>query len=131
MALEKFEHRITTTWVGGSGSVTASETIEGGGEDNRNVELLGSAMDVEVDLEFAYSRLKSFFIVADQAVTLETNSSSAAIDTIALGAGVPMVWTSASGIDNPFTADVTKIFLTNDADDVAIVQMRVLVDPLP
>jgi hypothetical protein len=131
MALEEFEHRISTTWIGGNGSVTATQIVQGGGEDNRNIELAGNAADVQVDLAFATARLKSFFIVADQDVTLETNSSSAAADSFELAAGVPLIWTEGSGIENPFGVDVTKIYLSNGAADAAIVQLRVLVDPTP
>jgi hypothetical protein len=131
MALEEFEHRISTTWSGGNGSVTATQIVKGGGEDNRNIELAGNAADVQVDLAFATARLKSFFIVADQGVILATNSSATPADAFTLAAGVPLVWTEGTGIENPFGADVTKIYLSNGTAEVAAVQLRVLIDPTP
>ena len=59
------------------------------------------------------SDLKLFAVVSDQNVTIETNSSSAPTDSIAVVAGVPIIWDSQSGIDCPLTADVTTIYVTN------------------
>jgi hypothetical protein len=67
-------------------------------------------------------------------VKIETNSSSAPADTFTLKAGCPLVWYADGGLPNPFSVDVTKIYITNallTAANDAVVELRMMLDATP
>jgi len=88
-------------------------TIQGGGEVEQ-ITIADGVTDQEAACGIDFSQLTSLYILASVAMTLETNSSSAATNTIVLKAGIAYRWTSPGSYDTcKITADVTKIFLTN------------------
>jgi hypothetical protein len=118
--------------VSGNDVQAVDKTVEvtADGLDSREVQItVGS--DREVSVAFTLAALKGYYIVSDQALTLETNSSSAPTDTIILAAGKPLVWNESSGNAKHFTADVTKFFFTNAAAVTANVSIRVAKDATP
>lgn len=124
-------HAVTVTWKNGSNQVSGIASKASDGEDNRDVTLTASQADVEVAAAFTTSNLVSIFIYSTQDLTLETNSSSAPDDTFAIKAGRPFFWQKDTGIPIPFTATVTKFFLTNGAASAADVNIRILKDSTP
>jgi hypothetical protein len=90
-----------------------------------------STVDKEVDVALDYDKIQGIYIVSDQNLTLETNVAGTPVDTINLVANVPYVWHADSYCIIKFTADVTKIFLTNASGEEANFKMRVLVDSTP
>jgi hypothetical protein len=65
---------------------------------------------------FLVADVVALYIVSDQNVTLKTNSTGSPANTIALKAGIPLVWVAAAPYQaNPFTTDVTAFFITNTA----------------
>jgi len=106
-------------------------TLTADGADDRSIIVPGpteSPNDLEVALTLAKNQLKMLYLVADGAVTVKTNSKDAADDTFTLAANVPIVWYEGSGLANPFTADVTKLFMLTDETDDVTVDIRILVD---
>jgi hypothetical protein len=83
----------------------------------------------EVDLAFAYAKVKSFAMYAAGAVTLYSNANNGSGgDTLAIPAGLT-VWNANDLTACPFTIDVTKLFVHNASASVAVkVIIRVLVD---
>lgn len=106
-------------------------TLTSDGEINRDVTLSASAANVEVDIDFAFARLKSIYILSDAAITIKTNSSSSPDDTLTLVANQPLLWTAVDAAGNPFDTDVTRFFLTNGTTGVATVKIRTLYDSTP
>ena len=70
-----------------------------------------NAVDVEVAFTVDNSELQAFAMLADQDMTVDTNSSGAPQETFNLLAGVPVFFT----VGDPaiFLGDVTALFVTN------------------
>jgi hypothetical protein len=90
-----------------------------------------SSTDEEVEISFPYANLQALRLISDQDVTIETNDGSAADDTITLEANVPLVWWDGCGHANPFSADVTSLFITNASGSSANVKGDFLWDAIP
>lgn len=74
------------------------------------------------------SQLKAIVINSSQNVTLETNSGSAADETIALLADVPYVWHYQSYHPCLLATDITALFITNASGSAATLQIEALYD---
>lgn len=84
----------------------------------KNIDLaLSIGTDFSIPFTLDRTKLKSLVIYSDVALTLETNSSSSATDSIVLVAGQALMWTLATdGLGRcPITANVTALFATNVA----------------
>lgn len=81
--------------------------------------------DYLVAYELDYSQCKGVFILADAAMTIETNSGSAPAQTISLTSGVPVAWMYGAGTC-PITADITALYVTSTAG--GNLTIRTLVD---
>lgn len=87
--------------------------------------------DAQITFDVDVSEVESIFIVSDQDVTLETNSGSAADDTFSLLANKPLEWQSDSYHANPFSADITDLYITNSSGSTATVIARAIYDATP
>lgn len=85
--------------------------------------------DYEYTIAFPYTRLKKFVAKCSVDCILEFNNSTTGVPTLALAAGVPFVYDAAQPYANPFTADVTKVYLT--ATPAGTLQIYALYDPTP
>lgn len=103
----------------GSGSVEITEDVATGQTD--------SQINVAIDV----SEVASFVLVSTQNVTFETNSGSAADDTIALLANVPYIWNTSSYDAFLLGTDVTAIFITNASGATATISLRCVQDATP
>jgi len=122
-------HTTRLSWTGEGGlAVTGALAKAANAEQNRVLAVPGESTDAEFDLDFAFADLKSIYLQSTQDVTIETNDGAAPDDTITLKAGVPFWWADGNGAGNPFTADVSTIFITNAGTTAAQVDIRVLYD---
>lgn len=103
----------------GTSAVAISETIA------------DSSTNLLVNIAFTYADIKSVVILSDQVLTIKTNSTSAPDDTLVLAAGIPVEWQDDSIHANPFSADVTKIYVTNASGSSATLDFAVLNDATP
>jgi hypothetical protein len=127
--MTQITHTTRLSWTGMGGlAVAGSLAVAANAEQNRVLAVAGESTDAEFDLDFPFANLKSFFAVSTQDVTIETNDGAAPDDTITLKAGVPFWWAEGNGAENPFTADVASIFITNAGSAAAQVDIRVLYD---
>ena len=111
--------RSTTQSFTGSGAISISESVSNGGTD------------VQINVAMDVSALKSVWINSDQAVTLETNSGSAADETISLLANQPYIWYTGSYFTNLLATDITAIFITNASGATATIQIEATYDATP
>ncbi len=95
------------------------------------IEVANGATVFEVFCAIDVSALKGLRIVADQALTLKTNSSGAPDDTIVLVADQPLDWYDGSYYTKPLTVDVVKFFVANASGEDADLYIFVLQDPTP
>ncbi|MCH8853919.1 MAG: hypothetical protein IID41_14900 [Planctomycetes bacterium] len=85
--------------------------------------------DTVLNVAIDVSAVKSFFLISDVNVTIETNDGTTPTDTLNLIAGVPYIWNTDSLDSFLLTGDVTKFFITNASD--AIIDMEAVADPTP
>lgn len=123
-----FSHILTYGWTQGSNSLSKQKTITAGQELNISESIDASQTDKLIACVIDVSQLKSIYMLASVAMTLETNDGTTPGTTIALDANEPYVWHSDSPQANPFGAtDVTALYVTNTtAGDLDI---RALIDP--
>ncbi len=78
------------------------------------------------------SQLKAIWLDSDQDVLIESNSSSAPDDSIALKANVPYIWMEGSPAPLLLTADVPSVlYCTNASGQAATVRLRAVMDATP
>ena len=106
----------------------AVDSVAGDGEVGFD-DSIAISTNKEIDLAFAYAKLKSFAIYASGAVTLFTNANNGSGgDTLAIPAGLT-VWNTNDIAANPFAHDVTKLFVHNASGTVTPrVTIKALVD---
>lgn len=124
-----FQHILTITLSGGAVNLSARQTVSGDSEQAYDIPLTASQENAEVDMDFIAANLKSIYILSDQNLTVKTNDSSSPDDTITVAANTPFAWNTVQAADNPFTADVSKVYLTNESStSAARVQIEILYD---
>lgn len=125
-----FTHTITYKIVEGSNQIEKSIAISAGQKVSISEAITDGTTDGEVALAIDQSQLKSLYIVADQALVLETNDGAAPDDTITLVANSPVVWQYGTGLTCPITVDITtNLFVTNASGSTATLQCEFLIDP--
>lgn len=124
-------HTFTRKWVSDGAEITKDEIVSAGSEQNIDESIPDSSTDLLVNWTCDYSALKGLFIVSDQDIVLETNDGSSPDNTISLTANVPLLWTAEGYLTNPFTADVTALYVTNASGSAANLKIRSLYDPTP
>jgi hypothetical protein len=122
-------HVYTKTWSNGGAALSESVSLTADSEINIEISLTSSQVDKEYDIDFAFARLKGIYIECDKDITIETNATDATGgDTIAVAGGEGFMWTDQDAFDNPFTANVTKFYITNGEASAATGKIRVLYD---
>jgi hypothetical protein len=121
-----FTHQVTEKVLVGGESITKTNTLTSGSKVSID-ESLSIGTDTLVALTLDVSQVKSAYIVADTAMTLETNSSGSPANTLTLVAGLPYVWYTNKYDSFKLTTDVTALYVTNAA--AGRLQMEFLVDP--
>jgi hypothetical protein len=126
-----FTHTITEKWSSGGRSIEDSHTHSADAQSSIDIDIADATTDQLVDFVLDVSEIKSFFMVADGIITIETNSSSAPPDSWTTVANVPIVWHSDSPHANPFSVDVTALYLTNASGASVRFQLEVVFDSTP
>jgi hypothetical protein len=121
-----FSHTVTRTVVG-SVTITKSNVYSADGQLARNIAVPDSTTDMLVALTLDIDQIKAIYMVSDQALTVETNTTGG-IDTINLLADKPLLWQNDSYFANPFSTDVTALYLTNASGSAATFQLEVVFD---
>jgi len=111
-------------------TVMGVETQTGNRQQMVQLDVPGGTADTPLGVTIDISELKSLLIwyqTGDTTITdpciLETNSSSAPDDTLSITRDTPTNWTADSNLPNPFSADVTEIYVTapdNETSETAI-----------
>jgi len=127
---------LTVGYSGSNPPVSTRDDVDGNAESLLALHsadgtgLAASASNVEHDLTLTRANLKLLVVRVsggNGSVTVKVNSSSAPDETFTFagGSGV-IVWDARGGTANPFSADVTKLFLSNAGTTVADVDFRAL-----
>ena len=96
--------------LGGTGA-----SKQGSGELRVNEDFAAATVDQLVNVASIVAQQKAFGLLASVDMTIKTNNAGAPTDTINLLAGEEIVWHDglASVFPNPFTADITDLFVTS------------------
>lgn len=124
-----FTHTITKTYRGSANAdITASITVTNDTELNFDGTVASVTTDAEIDWAATRANLKSLCLYSDVAITVKTNSSGSPVDTITMTAGQSIVWSLvADGLTAcPFSANVTKLYVTNAGAGAAAFKIRAL-----
>jgi hypothetical protein len=117
-----------------------SDELEGEARDDETDKGLGvrlisrnrcpcpAGQDVFFPISFIAGNVLSVLLLSDQDMTIKTNSSAMADDTIVLKRGLPLVWNandaSAPRFRNPFFTDVNAFYVTTET--TAELTLRIL-----
>jgi len=126
-------HKITTTWerVGANERVDGEVTITADSEANADIALAIDDADVQVNLSVIVAQLKSLYIKATTGVTIKTNDAETPDDTINLVEGQVLQWDTDSPFANPFTEDVTALYVSENDSTAGELTIRTLQDATP
>lgn len=120
-------HTVSQSYAGGSGLLIAtSQVLTGSTEQDISVSATAGWTNHQITCAFAHSSLQAFIAYCDQAVTLDFNSTGSPAPQIVLAAGVPYIWYSGCGFANPFSADVTTLYVTNSGGTNGNLTIRAL-----
>lgn len=117
MAQNSVYYSLNVSWAGLSGQVTGTLT------GDNYVQIVDSVVTATTDKQYNcavdYSGLTGFYLLSNYAITVETNSGSAADYTWTLVAGVPQFWFTGTGGVNPLGDDITALYITNASGSTA------------
>lgn len=117
-----YTHSVGTTYKTDSGTIASvTATYTNGAEFGVNTTIAPSTTNHEIDIEFLHTAVWSVVLFASAALTIKTNSSTTPGDTINLAANQALIWAHDHTEDAPFSADVTKLFITNSSSTVTAV----------
>ncbi len=128
-----FKHTVAKSVISPSGQVADSNKEY---EAGLNLEIDEAVADGETDLEIIasidVSEVKSFLIISDQAVLIETNDGSSPTDSITLKANKAYQWDEDSYDRFQLNSgDITSFFVTNASGRTANFKIRCIYDPTP
>lgn len=118
------------------GADTVSSQNTPAATDGSLVSVTVSVATGETDKAVAFAldvgQCRSFYMVSDQDVTIETNAVDAAGgNTLALKANIPYVWYTNKYDTFKFTADIAVMYVTNSSGSTAAIKIRALYDATP
>lgn len=110
-------HTISYTLTrGGQTNVQGNYTETNAAEWGYDNQIAASTTDWQIDVNLAIAKIKSIVVVADQNMTIKTNSSSTPAQTWNLIANVPLIWDANSVAASPVTVNITALFFTTGAN---------------
>ncbi len=122
-----FTHSITRVWTSGAFTISKKETLTADGETNRDI-VAYSGQTTVMSYNLTVAGLQSFYLVSAGDVTATPyDQSSNPLAAIELLANSPFVWSIGSGLENPFSDDLSEIRFVN-AGANASVSLRSLHD---
>lgn len=108
-----YTHKVTVSMTTPGGQVAGSESVYIAGRENNLDEDIPISTDLAVAFACIVAKVKTFFIKADQNMTVKTNSSGSPANTLTLIANKPYLWHSDSLDTFKLTVNVTGLFITN------------------
>lgn len=128
-----FRNLIGSTQYANGATLQSIYTLTGSAEIDLSVLVPASATTQYADLVFAHANVVAFAALAQATgLTLKWNSSGSPVDTMVLPAGVSTAWdTEQLGINatqhpNPFTVDITTLFVTNSTTSAIQLDVSIL-----
>ena len=122
-----FSRTVSTT----EGQITSSVTATGEMKVVCQVTVPAETTDFELDIALDVSTILGIAIHSTKDLTVETNSSSAPDETLALKANKAYEWETNDYNTLLLETDITALYLTNAGDEDAVFKVRAITDPTP
>ena len=121
-----FTHTLQRNWVGNGTSKNSSVNYSGDSQVSLETTVADGQTDQQEVIAFsvASNKLQSVFIISDQAITVEFNSTAGSGGAVTLVANVPYIWHTGSYFTNLITADVTTTYWTNASGSTANIRLE-------
>lgn len=129
--MASYSHVLQQGIVAGGVSTTRSKEYTAQARHSLEETIPAASTDLQINVAIDVSAVKSFYLVCDQAVTIQTNDGTTPDDTIVLKAGVPYVWNEDSYDTFKLTVDVTAFYVTWAGGVDATLIMEEIHDPTP
>lgn len=124
----------TLSWTSGAASLSGSvvETL-GDTDIVADIALTSSQANKELDIVLTVAAMRGFYYICPNATVLKTNSSGSPDNTLTIPANTPVSWQRILNaiLPNPFTTDITKIFITNSTASATTARLRFSSDQTP
>lgn len=125
-----FSHSLTPALTTPGGQVSGNTlTLQAGAERNIDELIPIGATDLALSYALIVAKCVSFWVSADQALTLEFNNATTGVPTLILVANLPYYWATNFYDTFKLTANVTSLFVTNASGVAATLKIRALEDP--
>lgn len=125
-------HTLLQQWSGAGRALSAENSYSATLEKNLDDEVIpAESTDLLINFTLDVDACKSFYILSDQDLTIETNDGASPDNTLELKANKPYIWNTDSYDTFQLTVDVTKLYATKAAGSDATLNIRALVDPTP
>jgi len=125
------QHIITRSLNDGIETTTKTVTLTAEGQVRLDPVIAAAAANAPVDVAFPYARIKSVKLenVSSAQMTVKTNDADTPAQTFTIAANDMIEWKDGDPFTNPFTADVTRFYVTSVPGGT--LRIRVLYDPTP
>lgn len=117
-------HTLTLGWARNSETIAGTINSAVTGEANVDPVVPATTVNQAVVIAVTIADVADVFVMSDQDVTLLTNSTGSPAETINLKAGKPVLWYTNCGWTNPFSHNITAIYLSNAGAKSANVKIR-------
>lgn len=117
----------------GASSISKSQTITASADARVDASITGATTNQTVSLSAASALIMGIYMVADQALTVKTNTTTG-VDTFALQANKPLSWNQNDPtivIGDILSANITGLYVTNAGVTAATLRVRVALDATP
>lgn len=122
-----FTDKVSISYTGNGQTVSTPVGSYTGSKDAGVATVIAAgATNTEIDVVFTYALIQSFVMSTDQDITVKVNSIATPVPLITLKKTAGLLWGSDYHTANPFTADVTKFYITNTGTVDAKFNFRVL-----
>lgn len=127
-----FTHKINRSYTG-DGKTVASVVGTYTGDANESSDLIipAGTVNKEIDIAFPHDTIQSLAFMADQAMTVLTNSTGSPGNTVQVPAAVGTMWGNDFPNASPITVDVTKLYVSNPGSVDGHFQFAVLFNSKP
>lgn len=114
-----FSHTINQSYNSPTGTLSTAVVITGDENLESDFTISAGAVNQESDCSVVHSSMQSLFLQFNSTgnatgnITVKTNSSGTAQDTIVLTNNQPQIWYASGPYANPFSNSVTKFYTTD------------------
>jgi hypothetical protein len=126
-------HVRTASLLTPDGIIANATTVFTGDGEVAYDGVIAASVEAQVAVAFDHTKIKSLVFFSDQLLSVAVNAPSGGspATTFAVPAGVLRLWAPEDLTNDPFTVNVTSLYITNSGATDATIRLRVLLDVTP